>query len=159
MRISDVVMSELGVVMPEPETVVRSIYAAVGKPWFPTLSQTLKCGVPYAGPRNRLPAIGMSLGSQPFLPAPQNPNFIESPACPCRLSRSLINPLHLHHVQRVAGKSYFLLGGGGHLGFCLMLIGGVNGLVKGSPLRIDLGVKFCSIYTRKTAIPGRPQKH
>ena len=45
-RSIDVVMSELGVVMPEPETVVRIIYAAVGKPCFPTLSQTLKCGVP-----------------------------------------------------------------------------------------------------------------
>ena len=45
-RSIDVVMSELGVVMPEPETVVRSIYAAVGKPWFPTLSQTQKCWVP-----------------------------------------------------------------------------------------------------------------
>ena len=78
-----------------------------------------------------------------------------SPPCPWRLMPEPqtfpVFAYRLRHFQGLHPKGIFYRGG--WRGFCTFVIGGVNRPLKGSPLRIDFGVKFGRIYTRKNEPP------
>ena len=79
-----------------------------------------------------------------------------SPPCPWRLMPEPqtfpVFAYRLRHFQGLHPKGIFYRGG--WRGFCTFVIGGgATRPLKGSPLRIDFGVKFGRIYTRKNEPP------